>query len=1547
MAVYNSNTGMPNPRLQGRSAVQSLQDVLREQNLMASTALDNPQRKDYWAGDVAKAAQPDPGGWKGFVADVLGSPIGKAVAKAGEVISMPGRAVVASIEEIKDSLDGDPNTRFSWHDFTSHVTNPMYGFGSLTGDIWKGDGFWATWGNRIVGLAGDIATDPLTYVSLGANKALEAASEVSDVVEAGVKAEKVIEAGEKGIRISGRGGREALATRVLDKTGNAELSKQVARYGRSALSSLSDDVYQQLGLDRAGLYFMGKRIRGTTRLGEAAEKGLTSMRVWSGDHFFKRASELFTLDDVKEARRALRAGTAPPERVETYLRMVISENQKRAERAIQSRVAEAGLRQLVQDVGEDTYRSVAPTLHKALEGTVALDTLSQSERQVYDRVVQWFDGLWKSVDDAAKAVDPAAMTGKIEHYFPHMLTDDGIRFITTNQSDFARGLRDVIYNPLDPAGSFKPRMKVEDPFFGVKLKAEDLNVGRLNELARNAGFKGDFFETNLAAVMDKYVGSYAEQMGLIARKKYLVEKGVFAKLERVEKVDKDALKALKQSLADVKASRTEAGKIVQSRVEAIRNLIDEVAGDRLGNAEKRVAQWGARSIKADEAVELAGRTVVRAREHLDEMARVMQESSQAVAMMFDDGVPDIVRTLENQHQKVLRSIESMRAEFADVASSADQTAFRLKQIEDELSVLRDAEETMFQFGNALQLHIDDVIDGRNISDATLGAEMLREVKSAARGDVRVAGGRDKLLQDYVDSATFKMIHGNAEIPMKKLREFTPERVLGIVKNAARGEADIEDIRAAIVWMDAVSGGALSRETRTEPALRRLFDTTVDADGRVAQGSLRRMAELEAWKQEIARLEKANKPAARLMTLSNDYQNAYDQVTQAVMGYWSSNKLLNEVIGVSRTESKGLPTIVQAVSRQSYEENPRAFIARFLARPEYDSLHLFFGEYIDDITIVEPPSFDEFVGRLTTIAESKKGFKQTVSISRKGALGQFGAEEEVVASLNVNANKFIRDIDELVKNGDTEDVSDFLELMLSGRTASSLDPAEELPSIGVKAKGGRARRTTGEKGIEPAERVRKGVASLQERLALEDAKLANGIVEPADANLRKTIIKFYLKELKQQEVASDSLLGRIASTQRELRKAEPRLNISGLKVRWADELGSRARSDVVDAWFAFETERRLQAISDTLVPHGLMLDDVIAQRVYRKVASEFVGETSREIDGLNRIYSDMAQLARDARAGQHATTQELHDAISKLLDNNKANPHLARHAGASSGDEIRRSFELYGGRTGRRGELERINKLEIAYRNATTKAEKAEISRQLGKASTTALKAERKRLMQEVWIPWYRSVTGKTKGRVTLQEIQIALDTYAPKASQRAERRATVRAIRKGADEITAATSEGVARGSIAVGASREEMLDWLDSVGRILSKKASDTRRQNFGMLAMADPFSAPRMASGGVRWAAPDAMPTHLADVTRRTYQKMQQQLDLIARAKAERKALTGAVDVAETELGRTQRTVSAISKMEEDVPVRAYKGKSAPYREFSSEELKRARDILSLIHI
>ena len=55
-----------------------------------------------------------------------------------------------------DAFDGDPKTRASFNDWVNQVGKDDYGFGTafpMTG-----------WGGRIIGLAGDVLLDPLTWL---------------------------------------------------------------------------------------------------------------------------------------------------------------------------------------------------------------------------------------------------------------------------------------------------------------------------------------------------------------------------------------------------------------------------------------------------------------------------------------------------------------------------------------------------------------------------------------------------------------------------------------------------------------------------------------------------------------------------------------------------------------------------------------------------------------------------------------------------------------------------------------------------------------------------------------------------------------------------------------------------------------------------------------------------------------------------------------------------------------------------------------------------------------------------------------------------------------------------------------------------------------------------------------------------------------------------------------------------------------------------------------------------------------------------------------
>lgn len=86
------------------------------------------------------------------------------------ILDTPRRAVISGVRELVDTLDSDPKTRASFQDFWNHTKDFDYG----TGKAFPMRG----WAGRIVGFAGDVALDPLTYATLGGTVAKDRKSVV-------------------------------------------------------------------------------------------------------------------------------------------------------------------------------------------------------------------------------------------------------------------------------------------------------------------------------------------------------------------------------------------------------------------------------------------------------------------------------------------------------------------------------------------------------------------------------------------------------------------------------------------------------------------------------------------------------------------------------------------------------------------------------------------------------------------------------------------------------------------------------------------------------------------------------------------------------------------------------------------------------------------------------------------------------------------------------------------------------------------------------------------------------------------------------------------------------------------------------------------------------------------------------------------------------------------------------------------------------------------------------------------------------------------------
>ena len=569
MAVYNPRLDLARAAQEQAmsSSVQTLQSVLNRQTL------DSSLRKDYSGGGGA-AKQPDIGGWKGLLTDVLDSPIGKGLMKTADIISLPGRAVTSTVMELKDALDGDPNTVASWNDFTKQVADPTFGFGRVIGDATG-----SSWANRIIGFAGDVLLDPLTYVTLGAGR-ISGGMKLLD--EAGNVAK-----GAKGVSVAGKEGRLAFSTRLAEIGAPNDVVVKAARYGRRAVKD--PDILAKAGVNRAGLYFIGRRVAGTTRVGEGLERGLVGMRTWTGDHMFKRAAELFDSTDMNAARKALARGTATADEGVDYLHMVVSRNAERATTASAKREAQILQRQFLDSVKREDLQGARKSAYLLLDNSEAAakaGTATADER-VAAPVVAFLKQLHDNVDAAARAVDPDAPVGRVVNYFPHLPSDQAYRFMTNTQNPTAVKLSNLLYNPLTEEGVFKSRMVAGDDFFGYILKQEDVDGGivRLNKIAREEGkLNFDFFETDLPTVLDRYVDMHSAQMGKIARRKYLSEKGVFKRLEERMVVNDEAVsaaeKALKKAFGDRKTAMNNASKALTKLNDSFDEIFTKANGAR-------------------------------------------------------------------------------------------------------------------------------------------------------------------------------------------------------------------------------------------------------------------------------------------------------------------------------------------------------------------------------------------------------------------------------------------------------------------------------------------------------------------------------------------------------------------------------------------------------------------------------------------------------------------------------------------------------------------------------------------------------------------------------------------------------------------------------------------------------------------------------------------------------------------------------------------------------------------------------------------------------
>ena len=1470
MAVYNPRLDIARAaRQQATSAsVQTLKSVLNQQTIGSTL------RKDYTSGAGAQGP-PDVGGWKGFLTDVLESPVGKVVAKAGEVISIPQRLLISPIKEIKDYLDNDPNTKASWDDLGKQVFDPTFGFGKVIGDLTD-----SAWVNRGLGFIGDVLLDPLTYVTLGGGRIAAGMKQLDEFGN--------VTKGAKGVSMYGKEGRLALATRYLDKGGDASKAAAVARYGRSALDA-KDFTDLALGVDRAGLYFMGKRIKGTTRLGEGFEKGFTSMRTWSGDHVFKRASELFTPEDAAAARKALARGTAPTERAEKYLRTVISLNNHRAESAKELRYAQGEIYKMVEEIGTGEWKLHSKNVYKILEGQASTSTGAalDAEMRIAERVKGMFGDLWSRVDNSALATDPAAPIGKIENYFPHTMTDDAYRFVADKSSDNANELRDLLFNPLDNAGAFKHRMQLGDEFFGTVLeKPEQLTIDGLNAIARDGGFKGDFFESDINRVLDKYAAQYSDQMGIIARRKYLVDTGVLQEANAKLVFDKGILRRqqrlVNRTVTQREKNMGEAVKIFDDLEDTLLKQLNMQADsfDWVTNeAGEFILDAAGKRIKAplqrmrDEArnILLTGAKAKQfewsARQGLDAALTVLRETQNSLRSLYDD-IPEVVRIAEDRLSVVTEQVRILDEKIATGQIEVADIIEEASKVRTQLTSIQQSEQLLQRHGNVLNNHLERIAGMDNVDDladyadlinaartpfivnddvqGTLTARvqgrltptkeeqvnpmgmyntMRRNIKGEAitldDGTVLPAGqmGAQKeriLAQRYrdgggqfeddipalVDTDLWRAANPEGLTPASRIdpsrvTQMNAEKLRTVVNSALRGEANIRDMRTAVLRIAAE--GNIS------------YDELIE----VAEQSAR----IDDFFTRLLNARKNSKNFVVLQSAKDDLGKFSGDIKGAAHQYIASAKLVGQLEQAGADPNALVPV---------------AMLQEFLDRPEYESLRALFDPYLQeevdyaalagmtqvadageiagvnafdqpasivrmkqgDVVApftketdqVEPLTFGQMTDILRRSVNSSMAQEFTITVGGGGQMA--GLINQEGRTLNVRINDYLDMFDEYVDNADSFDTIDqALDEWINA------DPRSLITGRGTVRGGG--------------EEI--GFPTMVDRPDM----FGDGIKRDAADGMMslRQEIRNIQDELDSFNVTYfDSKTGKPL----DLQGNKLDVNTSSLAQKAADEAKKDLQRHLVEIYFKAEVTKRQKLLVNSLAPFGLVPTQDYMRRVVNSVAKHFGNQAStdaRTIDkGLIALREVLQEVERQDWTGREA---ELFDVINKAINGSGAGAVVSKFGNRSDAKRLLKEWRIRGGvgkDTGRAGQLlrERRGLIEGTPRYEQVQKEISELSQ------------ERVRFTTEQLVPWYYATYGDNGLVPTNPEIMEALKTLSEIKTN---------------------------YGNLAADATARDQIKWVRTVIKTMEDHQVDFNKNSRWIIDAADPFiNLDNLVIGGVK---------------------------------------------------------------------------------------------------
>ena len=224
---------------------------------------------------------------------VINNPVSQAVLKPLEYLDYGRRAVTLGLEEFAEGITGEEmpsqlNPDGTLKDTRSNLdklNDPTYGVGQLIRDVSFDDSL-GNFFDKGVGFLGDVALDPLTWVTAGAGAAIGKAGKANAIAKLGKAQEAADVAVKQAKRSVGFADDLPEAQRALDRAVEYRkalgTSEDLEKYARRGIATATQPQMDAMGLGRKGLKLGTRKhnvhIPGSTPIAAGWHQGLGTLR---------------------------------------------------------------------------------------------------------------------------------------------------------------------------------------------------------------------------------------------------------------------------------------------------------------------------------------------------------------------------------------------------------------------------------------------------------------------------------------------------------------------------------------------------------------------------------------------------------------------------------------------------------------------------------------------------------------------------------------------------------------------------------------------------------------------------------------------------------------------------------------------------------------------------------------------------------------------------------------------------------------------------------------------------------------------------------------------------------------------------------------------------------------------------------------------------------------------------------------------------------------------------------------------------------------------